>query len=271
MSRVRIPSIAHSSLELSLTHWLAFFLGLIQGATEFLPISSSGHLQLAKVLFGLENLEGDLLFDVTCHLGTALAILLVLRRDVAKLFSFPSQPMGYLILGTLPLVLIVPLATRLANLSIQWLGLCFLGTAGIIFAGEKWASPERPTRWPHALWIGAAQTLALIPGISRSGSTISAARWMGWTRSQAVRFSFLLSLPAVAGATLVEGWRIFRVDSSLISSAWTVYAVGFSTAFVVGLFSLRAFLRWVERTSLRPFGWYCVGIGLVAFCTRLAG
>jgi len=224
------------------THLVALLLGLIQGLTEFFPISSSGHLVLVRRML---EIEGDFfLFDLACHGGTLLAILSLLWRDLRPNWRA-------LALGTLPLF---PLA--LLPHPHPFLGVTFVLTAGLLFASERWARHGKMRRW-HPLAIGSCQALAVLPGLSRLGATVAGARFLGWERSQAARFSFLLAVPAILGGMVLELWRA-RGSTPL---SLGIYGVGFFSAFVVGNVALRLFLSWVERGKLTPFAWYCLGLG----------
>jgi undecaprenyl-diphosphatase len=274
-----VPNVAGSNpvdrplfSEVPLSLWFAILLGLVQGITEFLPVSSSGHLRLLEALLSSAGPADWLTLEVVCHLGTAAAALVVLRHELLALLQAPYQRLAHVILGTLPLVVLAPLATTLTLLLMRphTLGFCFFITAGLLLASERWTTVARAVRWYHALGIGSCQALALLPGISRSGSTIAAARLMGWTRAAAVRFSFLLSLPAVMGSAFLQVFCRPRSETAAAQLSWMVHSVAFVTAFVTGFFVLRAFLRFVEQSSLRPFGWYCLGLGVTVIVLRLA-
>ena len=263
MSRVRAPSIAHF-FEMNL--FTAIILGLVQGITEFFPVSSSAHLRLAKSLLGIPDGEHLLYFDLLCHSGTLIALIFFLRSSILDLLRKP-RVMALFFVALLPLVpayfLLKPL--RIAASEPRFLGWALLATSAILFcAGRFNASVPRGSKWKDVLCIGAAQTMALIPGISRSGSTIAMARWLGWEWVEAARFSFLLSIPAVLGGQLLETAKLLKGGEALYAMPWEVYAAGFFASLGVGLVSVR-FVFWAyERGTVNPFAWYCLGVGLFA-------
>jgi len=233
---------------------IASLLGLFQGITEFFPVSSSGHLQIAKELFGIEGL--GIGFSLATHLGTAAAILCLFWRDLPLCFrKFPL-----FLLGTLPLCLVPLFRTQ-----IDWvyahpgaLAPCFFLTALVLYLGERFGHVlERKRRKREGVFIGILQLVAILPGVSRSGSTISGARLVGWEMEEAVRFSFLLALPAILGGAALELPHI--QESTLPAST---YFIGFLTSFVSGIIGAKLFLKLIEKRKLMPFVWYCAALGL---------
>ncbi len=268
MSRVRAPSIAHFLTRGPMTLIQAILLGLVQGLTEFFPISSSAHLRLAKWFLGMPDGEHLLFFDLVCHSGTLLALLFTLRREIWGVLTSVRQ-MAFFSLALIPLVpayfLLKPV--RLAASDPSYLGYCLMATAGILFiASWQKRGTEVAPKWKHVLCIGLMQTMALIPGISRSGSTIAAGRLCGWEWLQAARFSFLLAVPTIVGGQVLETARLIRGHSEAIGSvAASCYGAGFACAFGLGLVAVR-FVFWVyEKGSVRPFAWYCLGLGLFSW------
>jgi len=249
---------------------LALFLGIVQGLTEFLPISSSGHLKLFQHLFGLEGLEAYLPFDLVCHLGTLTALLIVFGRDVRSLFSNRRFTLLLIILGTLPLVPLTLIKGPLASLyaSPRLLGPFFIVTSLLLFIGERARAlaDSKPAGklCRDALVIGTFQALALIPGISRSGSTISGARLLGWEPYDAIRFSFLLSLPAILGVCCLTILELARGEVTLAPMGGINYAIGYGASLITGFGALQLLLRWVEERGLKVFAWYCLALGLFA-------
>jgi undecaprenyl-diphosphatase len=258
-------------------------LGILQGVTEFLPISSSGHLALTQAFLGREP-KGTLLFNVITHLGTLCAILLVLRQRVAGLFrglaSFFQAGELSPALRTdrrwVGLIALASVPTALAGLSLHgfvevmnqrpvWIGCAFLTTMLLLIWADRIGRRERGPEAMQpidALWMGCAQSLGILPGISRSGATVTAALWRGARSDVAVELSILISVPAVIGANALE---MLRPDSALSADALAPMAVGFAAAFVTGIFALRA-LQWVvRRRRLLPFAIYCglVGAGAI--------
>lgn len=262
MSRVRAPSIALALFK-NMTIWQAFILGLIQGITEFLPISSSGHLALCKYCFGFEHLQDYIFFDLICHLGTLLAIFLILFPKIRdKAFIHFKD----IVLGTLPLFPIVFVFKPIKALfdKPELLGPCFIASAALLFTSIYWRLPFKNSgnSWKDPLTIGALQAVAILPGISRSGATISAARLLGWDKEQAILFSFSLAVPAILGGSILEGWQAWHQPSNIIATAnpW-IFFVGFFTSFVIGAFSLKILIWMVSRDKWIYFGWYCLLLG----------
>jgi undecaprenyl-diphosphatase len=252
-------------------------LGALQGVAEFLPISSSGHLSLGQLWLGIDPAAGGHSFNIVVHAGTLLAVLWVYRDDLRRLLTgtfFPrDEPLARatvaaLIVGTLPLGLF--LLPGLEDLVIAFegdarmVGGALLATAAMLAFSHRRRPPEDELDRPPPLWqaglIGLAQLFAVLPGISRSGSTMSAALALGMGRARAARFSFLLSIPAIAGASakelldLASGEGAGNVDT-------TAFVVGFATSFVVGLASLRVLLALIGRVGLLPFVPYLLLLG----------
>lgn len=253
----------------------ALILGVVQGVTEFLPISSSGHLKIAQHLLGLEK-EGLISFDLCCHLGTLVAMCTVLFRDIIELLTKRRQTVHMLTVALIPLI---P-AYFLFKGAIDYLfgapenlWLFFLMTAGLLTLADRWGPREKLApaagAWPvtfskkQALAIGCFQALALAPGLSRSGSTITAARFFGWRVRDAVRFSYLLALPTVAGGALLEGRKITLSEISTISLP--AYLIGFGASLMVGIITLKWFLRFVESQRLYIFAFYCLALAIISF------
>lgn len=247
-------------------------LGLIQGATEFLPVSSSGHLVLAEKLLGLH--APGLVCEATLHLATLAAVLVAFRRDLAELVRGLTprgsierrKEIGFLILATVPIVvagLCVRGAADLWFRSLWVVGFGWLVTAAVLIAADVRARRSRaalPTA-AGALGIGVAQAAALVPGVSRSGLSIGVGMMAGLRPERAARFSFLLSIPAVAGAAALALWDAVRAPADVDALG---LALGALVAFIVGLAALRALLALVARRRLWPFAAYCVLLSAVS-------
>jgi len=255
-----------------MTTFQALLLGLIQGVTEFLPISSSGHLKLVEALLGLKNTEALLGFDLCCHFGTLIATLIVLRKEVFSLFTEKRKTLLMLIIAILPLIPIYfllkgPVESLFGKP--EWLWLAFFMTATLLTFAHK-ASTKESRTWPkneskrQALTIGCFQAMALMPGLSRSGSTITAARIFGWKLSEAVRFSYLLAMPTIFGGMLLEAKKMVRT-AHLSSISLEHYLIGFTISFMVGVMTLKWFLRFVEKGRLDLFAFYCLGMSILSF------
>ncbi|MEX1997398.1 MAG: undecaprenyl-diphosphate phosphatase [Candidatus Andersenbacteria bacterium] len=250
-------------------------LGVIQGLTEFLPISSKGHLLAARLLFGIDD-SGGLAFDAFLHLGTLAAVLLYYRRVwwgmmrglvvrdtegrdkrelLAKLLvaTVPAAAVGYWFEDVI--------AVSLRNEHFLSLGFLFTALALWLFDDHSPGSTlTRPrASFKDALFIGAAQVLALLPGVSRSGMTMAAGRARGLTRTQAATFSFLLSAPIIAGAGLASLSKL----THLVDFTPLQLAIGFGVSFLSGLAAIFMLLKIVERYSFKPFVGYLVIIALV--------
>ncbi len=246
-------------------------LGLIQGLTEFLPVSSSGHLVLAERLFGLQ--PPGMVCEAALHLATLAAVVVALRSDLADLVQSLTprgsvdrrKEIGLLILGTAPIVVAGLLVRETADTwfrSLWVVGAGWLATAAMLAAADRRARTARadlPTA-AGAFGIGLAQAVALVPGVSRSGFTIGAGIAAGLHPGRAARFSFLLSIPAVAGASTLALWDGAREPVSANVDLLGI-AIGSAVAFVVGLLALRALLALVTRRRLWPFAVYCAALG----------
>lgn len=258
----------------SMTFLHALMIGAIQGLTEFLPISSDGHLVLAGLLLHLPLDGRDALgFDVLLHGGSLLALLLVYRTmwmmliiDVIGGRKQARRIIGLLAIGTVPGVLAgLTVQDHIGDLrSLTAAGTGFLVTAAVLIIGEtigkkrKTPTDDRITLW-RAILIGIAQAVAILPGVSRSGSTISTGRALGMGRPAALDFSFLLAAPIIAGAvckTLLDAW-----NGDVIFPSVFVSATGLFTSFLVSIFAIGVLKRIVARHSLALFAWYLVPLG----------
>ena len=257
----------------------AIILGVIQGATEFLPISSSGHLVLLPVVFNLP--APDLTMVGLLHLGTLAAILIYFWRDLWLITKDllmglkQQQPMGsanarlgwYIAVGTIPAVT----AGLLLNDFFEEVfatptvaAAMLLVTAGLLVAGEKMMSGDKSVAamtWTDGIIIGVFQMFALMPGISRSGSTIVGGLFRGLDRPTAARYSFLLGVPVILGAGLLSLTDIMTADQALYSTG--AYVAAFLSAAVFGYLCILFLLKWVQKHSLYIFAAYCAVVGTV--------
>lgn len=252
----------------------AIILGIIQGLTEFLPVSSSGHLALCQYFLGFQNLNEYILFDIICHLGTLLAIFFIFRKQIIDMFLENKTTFIQVILATLPLVPLVLIVKEIKSLfdQLQYLGFFFLITSALLYLGirfgyDKNTDDMQKSRWRDALGIGMFQALALLPGVSRSGSTISGARLMGWNIDKAITFSFLMAIPAILGATAIEMIQVVRLNSPLPAIGLTRYAAGFITSFGIGIIALLLLIRLADKGKFHYFMWYCLVLGLLTLFT----
>ncbi len=257
----------------------AIILGIIQGLTEFLPVSSSGHLALAQDLIGLDAKQSPIIFDLLLHVATLLAVLIYFRKRllhlIAALFNSKRQEDRRLIMllcvATCPIVVIgLSLKDSLEQVRehpvLVSLLLCITGLILFIPGWVKTKSSRNPNL-RSAIVMGLAQSLALLPGISRSGSTIAAGMTMGIRPALAAEFSFLLAVPAISGATLLKINEISSVPLDQVG----IYLAGMSVAFLTGLFAIYAVISSLRHGKFGYFGTYCITIGiggLIYFSTR---
>lgn len=251
-----------------MTTWQAILLGLVQGLTEFLPVSSSGHLALAQHFFGFDSLHRFILFNMICHLGTLGAIFVVFFSEIKDSVTGNYKLFWQVVLGTLPLI---PLVLILKPLKAAFdrpelLGPCFLFTSALLFTGLRYRFPlkssYRQRIWKDSLTVGIFQAIAIFPGISRSGSTVSAARILSWPKEKAISFSFLLAIPAILGGTLLEARQVWNHPESTIALDPTLFIAGFLTSFVAGFFTLKFLIRAAAQNKWNYFAWYCLGLGI---------
>ncbi len=273
MSRDRAPSIAHFSyVWISVTSLEAILLGIIQGLTEFLPVSSSGHLILVQHLLGLEDLHQYVFFDLVCHLGTLLAIICVFFRPLTIILKYDWKQVGQVCLAVLPLFPLVLLLKPIKDLfnAPEYLGLFFWFTAVLLYLGIKLGRRAERRQvdaslhtWRDAGIIGLFQAFAILPGVSRSGSTISGARMLGWDASRATLFSFMLAIPTILGGVAVELLHSWKSGVNILATASFAPCLwGFVISFIVGYFSLNLLIKLAAKDRFMYFVWYCIGIGL---------
>jgi len=232
--------------------WQAIVLAVIQGVAEFLPISSSGHLVIVQKLMGLST--PPVAFDIWLHVATLGAIFWWLGRSLK--LSISSWKL--VIVGSIPAgvagILIQPYLENIFN-SLTVVGAGLLVT-GIVLLATKFGNKNQLLGYKTALLIGAAQAVAILPGVSRSGSTIAMALILGIERQAAMQFSLLLAIPAIAGAQVMEMNELINN-----SNGWGVNLIGFGVAFIVGLIALRLLSRVLRDKQLHYFGWYCLIVG----------
>lgn len=249
----------------------AALLGVVQGLTEFLPVSSSGHLILARAFFGWDSGRFGLAFDVACHVGTLLAVVAYFRRDVVRLTVAAPGALGgrdgdwerlgrLIVVGTLPVVVVGLLfadviETTLRSPVVVAVALA-VGGAGLI-AAERFGARQRGEEsigYGEALAIGVAQASALVPGVSRSGATLIVAMLFGLRREAAARFVFLLSLPAVLAAAAKEA--LAMAEAGVDGLPVTLFAVGLVVSAVVGYVTVKYFVRYLAGNTLHVFAAY---------------
>ncbi|MES2344811.1 MAG: undecaprenyl-diphosphate phosphatase [Chlamydiota bacterium] len=239
----------------------AMLLGLLQGITEFFPVSSSAHLKIVKLLFEIAPSESQVVFDLVCHLGTLTALLFFLKREVFKLTKEQLKGFFFALLPLVPAYFLLKPLRDMANKP-ELLGFCLITTGVILFCGNTLRFTRKSTQSKSDLFvIGAVQSLALIPGISRSASTISCARILGWNPKEAVRFSFLLAIPTIVGGNCLELLKIALSKEELGSISFSNCLVGFLFSCGIGLITVRFGFSLLERGCFKPFAWYCLILG----------
>jgi undecaprenyl-diphosphatase len=258
----------------------AIWLALLQGLTEFLPISSSAHLILLPELIGW--VDQGVGFDVAVHIGTLLAVIIYYRSDLKLilgdwLMSLTGKPptmyshlAWYVILGTVPATFAGLVFVVLDGLSEMLRAPLIIATATIVFGLLLWLSEAiaselrslKSMRWQDALLVGIFQALAFVPGTSRSGITITAGLFLGFEREEAARFSFLLSIPIIVLTGLSNGYKLFRSD---IPVQWDMMAIGMIVSAIVAYLTIGLFLRLLNYVGLMPFVIYRILLGVVLF------
>lgn len=272
--------------------WTAALLGLVQGIAEFLPISSSGHLSIISNLFNLSEVQnGHLLFDVLLHLATLISILIVYWQDILQMLfevlgfvnlgplagqrqqRYPAARMFIMIVvATLPLFLILPIREQLESLYYRniFIGVAIILTGCMLYVSDKMIpgkKTERSMTISDALIIGLCQCVATIPGLSRSGTTITAGIATGLRRDYAVKFSFLLSIPAVLGANILSIADAFK--AGIVWGNVPAYLVGMAVALISGVASIH-FLRYISaKGRFGGFAYYCWVVGVLAIVMSL--
>lgn len=273
-----------------LTALQAILLGTLQGLTEFLPVSSSGHLALLQQFFGLH--EPALIFDLFVHIATLFAVVLMYRCDIWALITAWFGPWSSATLSHAPevyaerasarrlgmLLIVANIPTAMIGLTfesfferlftIPWaVGLALIGTGTILWCVKQFVIRPGKTKMgiAHALLLGCVQGLAITPGISRSGSTIATALLCGIPRDMAARFSFLMGIPAILGAALLKSASLNALSSEQLS----LIAAGMFSALIVGYVALRVLVHLVQQGDLWRFAFYCWCLGLGAILVSL--
>jgi undecaprenyl-diphosphatase len=252
--------------------WQIVLLAVVQGVTEFLPISSSGHLVIVAAAMGCDVDIKDV--NIVLHFGTLLSILVFFWHRIWRLFGEDRRTILTVIVGTLPAAVIgLTIAKKYSYVLEDPLlaGFMLMVTGSMLWLASRWevADGEYQTMsLGQAAGIGLAQSIALLPGISRSGSTITTGMALGLSRRAAATFSFLLAIPAIGGGALLECKDILESPSP--STPLPVLAVGATISFVVGLFSLWWLLRLLERGRLEYFAYWCIPVGLGVVVWQLA-
>jgi undecaprenyl-diphosphatase len=264
-------------------NWLqALVLGAVQGLTEFLPVSSSGHLQLFQIAMDVQ--QNPLLFDTLLHVGTLVAVVVFLWKDVWALIRRPIQPvMGYLVVATIPAVIAAvffgdEIEAAFASSGGLLLGIGFLVSAILMFATPLF----RPGKLEmekmgvlRPLWMGVMQAVAILPSVSRSGGTIFAGMSSGIKREDVARFSFLMSIPAILGSVVLNIKDIASLGTGMATDApgLLVVLAGMAAAAVTGWLALKVVIDTIKKGKLWLFGVYTAALGILvifdAFVTHV--
>lgn len=252
----------------------SLILGIIQGLTEFLPVSSSGHLELGKSILGDNSLPKEsMIFTVVLHFATALSTIVVFRKDIIEIikellkfeWNSNTQFIFKIIISMLPAALIgVFFETELESLfsnNIVLVGAMLIITGLLLLLADRAQNTSKNVSFKNALTVGVAQAVAILPGISRSGATISTAVLLGIDKTKAARFSFLMVIPLIFGKIFKD---IFSGELSYENAQITSLGIGFIAAFVSGLLACTWMIRLVKNSQLKYFAYYCAVVGIIA-------
>ena len=270
--------------------WLqALILGLVQGLTEYLPVSSSGHLEIAKVLLGPEAEAGGLTFDIVVHVATVFSTLVILWKEISWIFKGLFRWDGHMndeqryvfniIISMIPVGIVGvffkdKIEALFASNVIQVVGVCLLVTAALLTLTHFYHPKEKENISPlHAFIIGIAQAVAVLPGLSRSGSTIATGLLLGNSKKNLAQFSFLMVIPPILGEALLEFKHLFAPSQEYLATHGVEAAiptislvVGFIAAFISGCFACKWMISLVKKCKLIYFAIYCAIVGIIALC-----
>lgn len=251
-----------------MSYFEAIFLGLLQGLTEFLPVSSSGHLVLASHLLGTK--QPGVSFEIVVHLGTLLSVLVYFRQRLARILRAPFDDQfkserklwGYLVLASIPAALLGLIFKEKFEQAFSepfYTSVALIITAVILFVSRFFKKATGQIKLPTVLVMGLGQALAIFPGISRSGSTIVAGMMTGASPVVVAEFSFLMAIPVIAGAALLQIKSLLSLEPGLMGP----YLVGAIGSFLTGLVAVYAVLNIIKRGRFEYFAFYCLALGLV--------
>ncbi len=252
----------------------AIILGIVQGLTEFLPVSSSGHLELGKAILGDNSLPKEsLLFTVVLHFATALSTIVIFRKDILDIikgilkfeWNEDLQFLSKIVISMIPAVIVGLLFEEqleaLFNGNILLVGIMLIITAILLFLADRAKDTNKSVTFSNAFVIGISQAIAMLPGISRSGATISTSVLLGNDKTKAARFSFLMVVPLIFGKIAKD---ILGGEITYDSANFTTLGIGFIAAFAAGLFACKWMIALVKQSKLTYFSIYCIIVGLIA-------
>ncbi len=266
----------------------SMLLGLVQGLTEFLPVSSSGHLQIFKDILGADAFQSSLTMDILLHIGTLAAVFAVYYKDIWELirgffgmvwdlvrgkpdFKTPYRRFVLMvILGTIPAGISGILCKDfISELPLWGVGLALFGTAALLWVSDKIPAGKytmETASYPSSILVGLFQAFAILPGLSRSGSTISGARAVGYTKEFAMKFSFILSIPAILGAAILDLKDVFEAGERIAAGP---ALAGMVVAALSGFFAIRWLLKLVKNSQFHYFSYYCIFAGAIAMILHI--
>lgn len=252
----------------------SFILGIIQGLTEFLPVSSSGHLEIGKALLGNKSIPKDsMIFTVVLHFATALSTIVVFRKDIFEIFSdllkfdwnHNTKFIIKILFSMIPAILIGLIfevqLERLFSGEIILVGIMLIITSLLLVLADRAKKTNKNVQYKNSIIIGISQAIAILPGISRSGATISTAVLLGIDKTKAARFSFLMVIPLIFGKIIKD---VFSGELIYDSSEFSNIFIGFLSAFISGLFACTWMIKLVKNSQLKYFAIYCALAGLLA-------
>ncbi len=255
----------------------AIILGIIQGLTEFLPVSSSGHLELAKYFLRYDASQSDsMVMTVTLHAATALSTIIVFRKDILEilsgLFSFDKESVNFslkIILSMIPAAFVGVMFDEqlesLFNEQIVLVGFMLLLTGGLLFLADRAKDSEKSVSFPNAIVIGIAQAIAILPGISRSGATIGISVLLGVDKSKSARFSFLMVVPLILGKMAKD---LLGDEFAMSSESLMQVSIGFVVALITGIVACTWMIKIVKNSQLKYFAYYCFAMGIFAIAYK---